>query len=360
MIRVTSLLILAAIVFVNGCSGPGGENPIESGGELPQLVKSLPDEEYLVVGYVNLDGFFKTEIGDNLSSNFAVRTALNLAQIQPKEHLHEVAFAVQFNHNAYPNLYPAFPTIVIIRADVSVEKIRAWLKAGQATPSTMDGTEVLSYSGSLPILGKQVEGTAFITSPEEGLIVISTSKKLLNGYFAVRRGDDPGLDESGKMGGLLERLDKRATSWMGMQHTAESKSLLKSKIQFLWLNDFDDLLARIEAGEDLEITLVGDFPDDVGAREAVNSYIITRKELESRMESSRRNPKYQAMFEINNILYSFDATYSVDLAIFQKDLTIGEINKLISASFKYFVPGSDEEQEAETEEEKEEAQPAQQ
>ena len=333
-------------VLLAGCSQPTGDNPIVPGGEVPELLAGLPDDEYLMLGYLDIDELLASEIGRSILRNPLVGLAFNMIKLDPEKQLHELAFAVQFNADAYPNLYPAMPTILLVKADLTAEQLKALLRGGEAHPSVVDGVEVLSYSGKLPMFGGNIEGTAFVTTPEEGLTVVSTSKKLLQEYFAVRRGELPSLKAGGSMQNLVARADKGATGWLTMRHTDESRSLLKRMFE-----KFDDFLLSLEAGENLDLVCVANFPNEAGAREMVNSFLIAKKELEN-LRTEREEGKEKAAFGLAVDLYTrIEAEQSVDLAIFRAKIPPEEINRLIGASVQDFYRAGEQERQAEPPEE---------
>lgn len=323
------------ILLLAGCSQPTGENPIIPGGEVPELLAGLPDLEYLAIGYLNLDKLFASEIGNSLAShpllNIALMALSARAQVPLKleEQFHEIAVAVRFNPDAYPNLYPALPTICLARVDLSGDDVRKLLGGGEAEPSTIDGVQVLSYSGNLPMLAQNIGGTTFVASLEDGLVVVSTSKTLMEEYFAARRGDAAAMGKGGLSADLLARADKRVTGWLVMRHSGESRTLLKGMLE-----TFDDCLLSLDAGEELKITCVVDFAEESNAREMVTSFQLGQKELKQLKTGEGSGPERAAIDAGAELFSRIRSRQSVDLAIFEAELSLETINKLISAEIQ--------------------------
>ena len=319
MLRKPSLALAVVILFLwlDGCGGETAVNPIEPGGKLPALLAALPDGDYVAVGYLDIDRLAGSEIGRELLGKLApAKLLLAPMGIDPDTSFHELALAVGFEGRSYPNFYRSLPLIAALRADIPPAVIKGLLPAGETETFEIDGKEVTRYQVSFKGIAGSMGGAAFLSFPEEGLALFSTSLDLMEGYFKVRSGNAPGIGGEGTAG-LLARADMRAAGWMALRHSDESRSLLRM------IAGFDDCIISLTAAKTLKILCVMDFPGAEEAQEAIKYFEFTREELQSFKQKAAKdeNEKYRSVAKDAslNLMLAFKAQRSADLAIFSAE-----------------------------------------
>ena len=297
------------------CGGEVADNPIEPGGDVPGLLASLPDGNYIAVGYADVGRLLGSRIGDELLERFSLFGMMLAAQgVNMKDAVSEVALAVGFEARAYPNFFRALPLITAVRTSLAPEAIKGMLRVGEAVESfELGGVEVMRYEASIAQMDS-MSGSGFLAFPEEGLAVATTSRDLLEGYFEVRGGRQKGIGAT-QSKPLLDRADKRMPAWMAMRHTDESRDLLA------WVAGFDDCIVAVYADEALRILCVMDFADAEAAEEAIKYFDFTRSEMEKFKERARDKETYEklAADATLNFMLAFKARRSVDLAIYSAE-----------------------------------------
>ncbi|HUX07816.1 MAG TPA: hypothetical protein VMX35_10945 [Acidobacteriota bacterium] len=306
------LSLVAAALPLVGCGGETARNPIEPGGEIPPLLATMPDGDYLAVGYLDIDRLVSSDIGRQLLDRLSLANLMLAAQgIDLRHGFHELSFAVGFVGRAYPNLVRALPLIAVLRADIKPETVLTMLQAGETERFEAGGTEVIRFQINTPQMGSLISGAGFVAFPREGLIVLSTSRKMLERYVERGNGVESGIGGA-KSAAMLARADKRVPGWMVLRHSAESRSLLQM------LAGFDDCIISLDAGEVLEILCVMDFPSVDGAEESIKYFDFLRRQLESFKEKAEAEKGYEKLAgDISlNFTLAFKAERSADLAIY--------------------------------------------
>ena len=323
--RLFALILSTVLVTsLSSCGGEDGDNPIEAGGEVPALLASLPDEDYIAVGYADVSRLLGSRIGGELLERFSLFGMMFAAQgVNLKEAVSEVALAVDFEARAYPNFYRALPLIVAVRTSLTPEAIKMILRVDEAVESfELGGVEVLRYEASMPQM-PSMSGSGFLAFPEEGLAVATTSRSMLEGYFEVRGDRTKGIGAA-KSKPLLDRADKRMPAWLAMRHSDESRDLLS------WLAGFDDCVVAVHAADTLRILCVMDFPDAEAAEEAIKYFDFTRREMEKFKEKAKDSETYEKLTAdaTLNFMLAFTARRSVDLAIYSAEFDSAWFAKL--------------------------------
>jgi hypothetical protein len=304
-------LVLCCLALLPGCGGEAAHNPIEPGGETPALLATIPDGEYLAVGYIDIDRLVGSEIGKEVLKRYALLNMLMAAQgIDLGKSFHEVALAVGFEGRAWPNFIKALPVIVLLRADIKPELVISALGGGEVEIFQLSGHEVRRIQLDVPGLGGAAGGAAFLTFPQAGLTVLSTSQELLKRYLERQAGGEGigGL----KSASMLARADKRAEGWMVLRQSEESRDLV------MFLAGFDDCIISLKAAEALEIVCVMDFSSAEAAEESIKYYDFTRRQLERFKEKAERDEDYKKLADDAslNFMLAFTTERSADLAIY--------------------------------------------
>jgi hypothetical protein len=306
-------LISAVVVLIlTGCGGETARNPIEPGGEVPPLLTTLPDGEYLAVGYLNIDRVTASEIGKELLQRFSLVNLMLAPQgINLGKSFHELAIAVAFEGRAYPNFIKALPLIAVLRADIKPDVILSMLKGEETESFELAGQEARRIQIDVPQLGGVLSGAAFVAFPEEGLTVLSTSRDLLEKYFERRSGGGQGIGGSGTAT-MLARADKRVEGWMVLRHSDESRSLLEM------LAPFEDCIISLRADKAFEVLCVMDFASGDQAEESIKYFDFTRRQLARLKENAEKEKGYEKLANDAslNFMLSFEAERSADLAIY--------------------------------------------
>ena len=324
-------LTLIVIAQLSGCGGEEAENPIVPSGEVPDLLASMPDEQYLALGYLDFQRAVKSEIGQYLLTRYSLYTGLlQLATgINLANDFQEIAFAVRFNDPAYPNFVRAFPVILAVRTNLTPERIIKAARISNFEKYVFEESDVYRYEAQLPLGLTKLEGVVLLASPEQGLIAVSTSRELLESYLQAWNGQGATLGTGGKMAEVLDRLDKRVPGWMAVSHTEESRSLLK------WLADFDECLVSLDITDSLDLLCVMDFPSKEDAEESFKYFEFNKRQLENLISKSGDDETSRAMAASAGFMLKFDARASVDLAIYSATFDREWLDQLIE-------PGSSE------------------
>ena len=304
-------LVAACLLFI-GCGGETARNPIEPGGEIPPFLATLPNGEYLAIGHLDIDRLVGSEIGQELLDSLSLANLMLAAQgIDLRHGFHELAFAVGFVGRAYPNLVRALPAIAVLRADIKQETLLTLLQAGETETFRIGVNEVIRFRIDIPRMGNLISGAGFISFPQEGITVLSTSRDLLEQYLEHRDDGAEGIGGS-KSAAMLARADKRVPGWMVMRHSAESRNLLQM------LAGFEDCIISVDAGEALEILCVMDFPTADAAEESIKYSEYTRRQLERFKEKAEADQDYEKLAgDISlNFILAFEAERNADLAIY--------------------------------------------
>ena len=325
---------ISALIACVFCGGEI-ESPIEPGGEIPELLASLPDGEYLAFGFLNIEEVLDSEFGLYALSRLAVFDLMLQGSGVNLRDFHELAFAVAFESRAHPNPLRSLPLIVALRADVDLEAIEMWLSSAAHETFELEGTVVHSYRGRLPTGGRPLEGAAFVAVPSIGCVILSTSLELLEGYFAVRAGRQAGISAGGAMGGLLATADKRVPGWMALRHSEESRSLLN------WLAPFDDCVISLTADEELRVLCVMRFEQERDAEEAVESFEISQREMGRYLPREPAVGPELAGVAVTKFLLELDGSQRGRLAIFRGEYSRDWVAGLLSPSENEAEAGED-------------------
>lgn len=306
--------VIASALFHAGCGGEAAENPIVAGGELPSLVAGLPEGDYLAVGYLDakraLDSAFGRFLLDKIATRFPLVTPfLGGLTASPAE----AAFATRFDAGPYPKLYEALPTILVARIDLDPNLLLLAMRAGDVESFEMEGIEVRSYDAALPVM-PNAGGRAFIAKPEGGLLVLATSRKLLEEYLQVRKGSRSGLSAGGAMSGLLKRADKTAPAWLAARQTPETRAHLKI------LPPFEELLAAGTVDDSLNLLWVFDFEQVKDAENYVKTYQFTRHQMQRSIEKFK-GKLGEEIARSEEFFSRMEASREGNLAVFRFELT---------------------------------------
>ena len=333
--RQALLFILSIAAVASVFCGGGIESPIEPGGEIPELLTTLPDGEYLAVGFLNIEEVLDSEFGRYALARLAVFDLMLQGSGVNLRDFHELAFAVAFESRAHPNSLRSLPLIVVLRADVDPETVEMWLSAAARETFELEGTVVHRYRGRLPTGGRPLEGTTFVAVPSSGYVVLSTSLELLEDYFDVRAGRRAGIGAGGAMGGLLATADKRVPGWMALRHSEESRSLLN------WLAPFDDCVISLTADEELRVLCVMRFEQERDAEEAVESFEISRREMGRYLPRERAMGPELAGAAVTEFLLELEGSQRGRLAIFRGEYSREWVAGLFSPSENEAEAGED-------------------
>ena len=309
--RQALLFVLSFALIACACCSSGSESPIEPGGEIPELLASLPDGEYLAVGFLDIGEVLDSEVGRYALARFAVFDLMLQGAGVSLRDFHELAFAVAFESRAHPNLLRSLPLIVVLRADVDLGAVERWLPLAGRETFELEGSVVHRYRVRLPTGGRPLEGAAFVSVPSSGSVVLSTSLELLEDYFAVRAGRRAGIGAGGAIGDLLATADKRVPGWAALRHSEESRSLLD------WLAPFEHCIISLAAGEELRVLCVMSFEQERDAEGAVESFEIGRREMGRYLPRERSVGAELAGAAVVEFLLELEGSQRGRLAIFR-------------------------------------------
>lgn len=281
MRRYLFLLLIATMLISVSCSDTREPLPFAASGSIPAGLSSFPDENYLMAGSLNPALFFKSPLGEYISSRYAMLPlGAAAAGINLKKDINEISFALKFESRAFPQPYKTYQFILTMDFVPKPQILESLLKNLNPEVEEISGVTLYSFVPAGSVFGQ--DNPLYLFSYNNKSLYFSNSRQLIEKAVSVLQGSAPGLSSDLAISPLLEKMDKSSPFWLVIRQSLDSKNLLQQFIE-----PFEECYLKVDVESTARVLCVMDFEEEELARQAVKRHDITLKNMD----------KMEAVFE---------------------------------------------------------------
>ena len=315
--KVVSLLLCLSLILASGCGEKQEPFPIEAKGDIPAGLASFPDEDFMLVGSLNAASFFKSDLGNFVSSRYpAIPLAAVTAGINLKEDISEISFAMKFESRAFPQPYNTYQFLVYMNYAPREMLLDSLMQRLHPETTEKGGGTLYSFVPKGSVFGENNPLFLYNFKGEE--LLFSNNKELMEKAIAVKTGQGQSLSASRAVYPLAEKMNKEAAFWLVVKQSLDSRNLLQ-----MFIEPFDECYVKIDVNSRADVLCIMKFEEAELARQAVKRHGITLKSLD-KMEAvfdGMSQEEQTAIGILTQFLRTVTAEMQGDMAIYRSSVS---------------------------------------